>query len=148
MILKKIRRDKKGVSPVIGVILMVAATIVIAAVVITMLGSFKAPAAPPTVSLKAEVTDDNELTFTHLGGGSVAYTDIVVTVTSGGTEAGLSMEESAAATGGDTDYFEPGEQATVDTTTASFEKGKNEKIDVLVIHKPSGSATWGGTLYS
>jgi len=37
------RRRKKGVSPVIGVILMVAATIVIAAVVLAMLGGFTAP---------------------------------------------------------------------------------------------------------
>jgi flagellin-like protein len=36
-------RRKKGVSPVIGVILMVAATIVIAAVVLAMLGGFTAP---------------------------------------------------------------------------------------------------------
>jgi len=36
-------RRKKGVSPVIGVILMVAATIVIAAVVLAMLGGFQAP---------------------------------------------------------------------------------------------------------
>jgi len=41
--IQKIRRDKKGVSPVIGVILMVAATIVIAAVVIAMLGGFGPP---------------------------------------------------------------------------------------------------------
>jgi len=40
---KRRKMDKKGVSPVIGVILMVAATIVIAAVVIAMLGGFSAP---------------------------------------------------------------------------------------------------------
>jgi len=54
MILKKIRKDKKGVSPVIGVILMVAATIVIAAVVIAMLGGFGAPKSQYIVSVTAE----------------------------------------------------------------------------------------------
>ena len=37
------KMDEKGVSPVIGVILMVAATIVIAAVVLGMLGGFGPP---------------------------------------------------------------------------------------------------------
>nr|MCR5853438.1 type IV pilin [Methanophagales archaeon] len=39
------KMDEKGVSPVIGVILMVAATIVIAAVVMGMLGGFTPPTA-------------------------------------------------------------------------------------------------------
>lgn len=55
MILKKIREDKKGVSPVIGVILMVAATIVIAAVVIAMLGGFGAPQAQYLVTASAQI---------------------------------------------------------------------------------------------
>jgi flagellin-like protein len=48
------KRSKKGVSPVIGVILMVAATIVIAAVVIAMLGGFAPPSKPYLVSVTAE----------------------------------------------------------------------------------------------
>jgi len=57
MILKKIRKDKKGVSPVIGVILMVAATIVIAAVVIAMLGGFGAPKSQYFVTATASERD-------------------------------------------------------------------------------------------
>jgi len=50
--------DEKGVSPVIGVILMVAATIVIAAVVMGMLGSFKAPTSK-TYSVSASATENS-----------------------------------------------------------------------------------------
>ena len=71
MILKKIRKDKKGVSPVIGVILMVAATIVIAAVVIAMLGGFTAPGQSYAVSATAEVRSPggtNTVYVTYMGG--------------------------------------------------------------------------------
>ena len=47
-------RRKRGVSPVIGVILMVAATIVIAAVVLAMLGGFTAPSRTYIVAVTAE----------------------------------------------------------------------------------------------
>jgi len=56
--IQKIRRDKKGVSPVIGVILMVAATIVIAAVVIAMLGGFGPPARSYAIGVSASQTGD------------------------------------------------------------------------------------------
>ena len=46
--------DEKGVSPVIGVILMVAATIVIAAVVMGMLGGFGPPRKVYSISVTAE----------------------------------------------------------------------------------------------
>ena len=49
-------RKRKGVSPVIGVILMVAATIVIAAVVIAMLGGFQQ--IQPTYLVTATATSD------------------------------------------------------------------------------------------
>jgi flagellin-like protein len=45
---------KKGVSSVIGVILMVAATIVIAAVLIAMLVTYNMPSEPYSVSVMVE----------------------------------------------------------------------------------------------
>jgi len=58
------KMDKKGVSPVIGVILMVAATIVIAAVVMGMLGGFKAPASSKTVAISASRVNNTHVDFT------------------------------------------------------------------------------------
>jgi len=49
-------RSKRGVSPVIGVILMVAATIVIAGVVMAMLGGFDPPKKTHTVSISGSKT--------------------------------------------------------------------------------------------
>jgi len=58
------KMDEKGVSPVIGVILMVAATIVIAAVVMGMLGGFKAPASSKAVAISASRVNDTCVDFT------------------------------------------------------------------------------------
>ena len=65
--IQKIRKDKKGVSPVIGVILMVAATIVIAAVVIAMLGGFTAPGRTYAVLATAEIRG-GDVFVTYMGG--------------------------------------------------------------------------------
>ena len=60
--------DEKGVSPVIGVILMVAATIVIAAVVMSMLGSFSPPKKTYSVAVSASKTSQGKVTLTFIGG--------------------------------------------------------------------------------
>jgi flagellin-like protein len=56
--------DRKGVSPVIGVILMVAATIVIAGVVMAMLGGFKAPASSKVVGVYQNRINTTAIQFT------------------------------------------------------------------------------------
>ena len=68
--------DEKGVSPVIGVILMVAATIVIAAVVMAMLGGFGPPKRQYTVTASAvESGSDTD--------GDGAVPEIIITYTGG-----------------------------------------------------------------
>ena len=70
--------DKKGVSPVIGVILMVAATIVISGVVIAMLGGFTAPGKTYAISASAEersVGGTTTLYVTYQGGPDHAMVD-------------------------------------------------------------------------
>jgi len=68
---------QKGVSPVIGVILMVAATIVIAGVVMAMLGGFKAPASAKVVGVNQNRINSTAITFTvtriEPAGTTIAY---------------------------------------------------------------------------
>ena len=71
------KRGKKGVSPVIGVILMVAATIVIAAVVMAMLGGFSPPGRTYAVSATASVTPNASLQITYQGGPDHAQVDYI-----------------------------------------------------------------------
>jgi len=76
------KMDEKGVSPVIGVILMVAATIVIAAVVMAMLGGFGPPKKTYTVTATASEAYDldgdgnhPDIEITYHGGPDHAYVD-------------------------------------------------------------------------
>ncbi|MHC1635530.1 MAG: type IV pilin [Candidatus Methanospirareceae archaeon] len=82
MITRNIRKDKRGVSPVIGVILMVAATIVIAGVVMGMLGGFGPPRRTYTVTATASEAYDldgdgntPDIEITYHGGPDNAYVD-------------------------------------------------------------------------
>ena len=143
-------RSKRGVSPVIGVILMVAATIVIAGVVMGMLGGFKAPTVAPTVQLSAEASADNTIKFTHVGGDRVPIADMTVAVTNtttgGGYQGGLTLKE---ATGDGDGAFEPGEIFTITTSIAgktTFTKGTGHRFDITIIHVPTGKTMWGGSV--
>ena len=81
MNIKKTFQDsERAVSPVIGVILMVAITVILAAVIGTFvlgLGDSLGNAAP-TASIDSEVTDNKEITFTHRGGDRVASENIEI----------------------------------------------------------------------
>ena len=72
--------DDRGVSPVIGVILMVAITVILAAVIGTFvlgLGDSLGDSAP-TASIDSEVTNSDTVTFTHRGGDRVASENIEI----------------------------------------------------------------------
>ncbi|MFZ2410124.1 MAG: type IV pilin N-terminal domain-containing protein [Candidatus Methanoperedens sp.] len=56
---KKFCKDDDGVSPVVGVILMVAITVVMAAIVSSWSSSVKAPTSPTTVGLDISRSDKN-----------------------------------------------------------------------------------------
>jgi flagellin-like protein len=94
-------RRKKGVSPVIGVILMVAATIVIASVVLAMLGGFGPPKKTYSIGVTANRAPDGNVTVTYIGGPDANYVSSIsvggdVSLTLTGT-VGDSNSTSAAA---------------------------------------------------
>ena len=102
--------DEKGVSPVIGVILMVAATIVIAAVVMGMLGSFKAPTSK-TYSVSASATENS--------------THCIVLTFEGGPDANLVDYLNVSINGTDvTSYLKPpGKFGNADGSSADVKIG-------------------------
>ena len=67
--------DEKGVSPVIGVILMVAATIVIAAVVMGMLGGFGPPKKTYMVTASASENSTGYICVVYNGGPDAQFVD-------------------------------------------------------------------------
>jgi len=77
------RMDEKGVSPVIGVILMVAITVILAAVIASFVFGMAsvAPAAPPSVHLTARTgSGAGAVEIKHMGGDPINCTEIIVLV--------------------------------------------------------------------
>ncbi|NHX37054.1 type IV pilin [Halolamina sp. R1-12] len=111
--------DNRGVSPVIGVILMVAITVILAAVIGTfVLGLGDSLSQAPQAQLDAELTDsdgdgNDEIVLNHNGGDSLSWGEIRVESSAGTTSA---------------------------PTTGDFTVGNSEVI-VASDQSPSGGAT-------
>jgi len=74
------RMDEKGVSPVIGVILMVAITVILAAVIASFVFSISPPTAKaPNVGLRA-LGGDEMIIIEHIGGEPLNCNDVTVYV--------------------------------------------------------------------
>ncbi len=165
MRLPKFGREEKAVSPVIGVILMVAITVILAAVIASFvfgIGS-KAPKAAPQVSLQAIAPADNKIIITHQGGDSILWNDTKIIITNPSTggywyallvynaTAGK-VEAKSASTGisvsavnpSNPQYFDPGEQITITNTTNFGSSGQT--INVRVIDTASGQALLSATI--
>ena len=131
---------EKGVSPVVGTILLIAITIALAAVVATLVGGLggAAGAAPSSIlSVTAQKTGDNEVTLTisHDGGDDLKVTDLIVRAENG---AGSKYEISGSDL--QTEFnvgetFTVGEEGTVTYTYTDIEAG--EIISVIIVHDPS-----------
>jgi len=121
--------DNRGVSPVIGVILMVAITVILAAVIGTfVLGLGDSLSQAPQAQLDAELTDsdgdgDNEIVLNHNGGDALSWGEIRVESSAGTT--------SAPGTG---DF-------TVGNSEVIVGSGESpsEGATVTVVHEPSES---------
>ena len=120
--LKALLDDESGVSPVIGVILMVAITVILAAVIGTfVLGLGDSLNQAPQAQLDAEY-DGTNVVLNHNGGDSLSAGDLTVTW-GGGTSASLSNDLSV------------GGSETVVSSPASGESGST----LTVVHDPSES---------
>ncbi|WP_135304106.1 type IV pilin [Haloarcula amylovorans] len=118
--------DEQGVSPVIGVILMVAITVILAAVIATFvlgLGENLSSQAPQaSFSFDYEQSGSDTLTITHDGGDTIDATTLNATISgesvSGATNDGWGSNSVHGS--GDGDLFASGDVSagTTDTVTA------------------------------
>ncbi len=133
--LKAIFDDDRGVSPVIGVILMVAITVILAAVIGTfVLGLGDSLNQTPQATLNAEVTegDDDgytEIVVNHDGGDAISWSDVRIEYTnSGGTD--VTVEEPS-------DELTVGNsEIVVDMASADIDASGET---ITLIHEPSDS---------
>ena len=109
MILKK---KEDAVSPVIGVMLMLVVTIVIAAVVAAFASGMGGDVeAAPAAVLDIDVYSDGKVKITHLSGESLVTKDVTVKLQE--VESGNSLGSTVSLSGDP--YFTPGSTTTVST---------------------------------
>ncbi len=148
--LKSLKNDKRAVSPVIGVILMVAITVILAAVIAAFVFGYGAPGEAPVASMKivdAEAAGGT-ITISHTGGDGLvlADTQVVVTpdITVPGTYENMGTLEAPTTAGelGVITIFEPGEMS-IETITSGLTAGNTCRV--TIIHVPSGHQIFSST---
>jgi flagellin-like protein len=166
--IRKIRRllegDERAVSPVIGVILMVAITVILAAVIGTfVLGLGQNTNSAPQASLtvqdsNAEYPGSGNTAFdiSHDSGDALKFNDLRIVVRNNdnnqiiltydaasftGTGTGTALLNGASAPNGDSDY-------TVGDvlTFASSDLSDDTKYEISIIHKPSDATIASSTV--
>ncbi len=135
--------DNRAVSPVIGVILMVAITVILAAVIGTfVLGLGDSLEQAPQATLGADAGNTNSVTISHNGGDAMAVDDLRVNID------GSSVDFTASSyTSGE--EFTVGDSATfTDGDFGSTPIGSNSggKVRIRVIHTPSESIVMDTTI--
>ena len=137
-----IRSDDRAVSPVIGVILMVAITVILAAVIGTFvlglgdqLGDNQ-----PTAQLAMDLDQDADSTLTieHNGGDSIASESLTVLITGPDDQRGEATDEFET-------RFSVGDEETAELDGTNT-IGEEEDVRIRVIHQPSDSILLDRTL--
>ncbi len=144
--MRMFRKDEEAVSPVIGVILMVAITVILAAVIAAFVfGLGGNQAAAPTASIVAANNPDTggyDLKIQHKGGDMLKSGEWKVSVVTVGSSPIYFVSNS---TSGD---ISVGTQIKVNTTTGwasntTIDGGTalvaNQKYDVKLVHIPSNA---------
>ena len=124
------KSDDRAVSPVIGVILMVAITVILAAVIGTFvlgLGDSLGDS-QPTAQLDVENSTSSNITITHNGGDSIRAGDLTVNV---GGEGAKNLEDETSL--GADDQFSVGDSYEV----SGFAPQSGDRV--VIIHEPSDS---------
>ncbi|OKY78286.1 MAG: Pilin/Flagellin, PilA family [Candidatus Methanohalarchaeum thermophilum] len=153
----KLLKEKEGVSPVIGVILMVAITVIMAAIVAGFVfGVIQTPQATPTASItiddiSMDVQGDNDtITLLHQSGEPLLINDTDVTIYNQGNNsqvATFSLYNLSSSDGGNASALDDGEFSTGERITISsadiddFGEGAIESgdtIEVRIIDSASG----------
>ena len=145
------RRNEEAVSPVIGVILMVAITVILAAVIAAFVfGLGGTQEAAPTASITVQNNPDTtayDLKIQHKGGDTLKGGDWKVSVVPVGTAPRFNTSESGS-------DFSVGDQINISTTTLSASDpltinntevsgsgslSSGQKYDVKLVHIPTNA---------
>ena len=133
---QKFKESEEAVSPVIGVILMVAITVILAAVIAAFVFGITPPAAAPDLHFTGVIADasDDAVTMTAIGTAVIPLGDLKCVVID------INASKHIIADGGTTGSIEAGERFKLTGTTAvpiTFEPG--DSIHTIITHIPTGT---------
>ena len=130
MDLKKLFTEERAVSPVIGVILMVAITVILAAVIgafVLGIGGDQNATPQASISLDADVDNDDNVTIEHNGGETLELDDVQLSA------AGVLNDDPVSDLTGGQPSLSSGQSIEV-----TSDEGFEEDDTVRLIHEPSG----------
>ena len=135
-----VNNDDRGVSPVIGVILMVAITVILAAVIGTFVLGLGDSIGDnqPTAQLSVDLDQDaGDLTIEHDGGDSISSETLTVIVTADDQpeEDENDVFDSRFSVGD----AETAEDVITDADTGEGDIDEGEDLRIRVVHQPSDS---------
>ena len=141
MDLKKLFTEERAVSPVIGVILMVAITVILAAVIgAFVLGIGGETESTPSASLSFEIVEDGNVSVEHRGGDTFDRNDTRIA----GSFANIDdTDDLGWESSGD---FRSGDIDEIGDTTDSPGDAIVEGDSIRIVHEPSGGAIGSTTL--
>jgi len=132
---KQLGTEERGVSPVIGVILMVAITVILAAVIggfVLQLGSGVGDAAPQaSIGVSDTNFSNDSIELRHSGGDTIEWADTNVILEVTGSADNTVQWDSP-----NSDALSTGQRATIYTKNGSLED--NDKVTLTLIDRPSG----------
>ena len=158
MNLKELFTEDRGVSPVIGVILMVAITVILAAVIgafVLQIGGDLGESAPQaSISVSDTSVSDDTIELRHGGGDTIEWDETRLVVEQ--------LENDSRWNGPDAGAFSTSDRVTINTsegnlTTADgnfsvdegdedFELVSGERVTVTMIDRPSGEIIFERTV--
>ncbi|PSQ44964.1 hypothetical protein BRD17_02450 [Halobacteriales archaeon SW_7_68_16] len=131
---------ERAQSEIIGTILLVAVIVLVSTVGSALFLNFDDPAEPAAdVTATANAT---ALELTHTTGEPIATDDLQVVVRNGTDEARAPFSAGSISTGG----FAVGDRWTADWTTIGIDPSAGEEVDVTLVHDPSSSVVYRGTV--
>ena len=138
MDLKKLFTEERAVSPVIGVILMVAITVILAAVIgAFVLGIGGDQSSTPSANLNIEADGTETIAVEHNGGDAIGE----VTVTANGSSIDDGQSDEL------TDLSAGESVSGIDITTGNSEVGENDEgVSIRIVHDESGGVIAQATI--
>lgn len=119
-------KEEDAVSPVIGVILMVAITVTLAAVIAAFVFGMGPPEQAPQASIRMTNQTDDGFTLEHQGGDKIEFSKINITVA--GSDIGAINNSTGTFSAGESIYINPSDTINDQDTVVIVDRQSQQLI--------------------